>query len=301
MKLGVNVPNFGPGTDPASLAGWVRFAEDAGFAVAMMSDHVAVTADVAKLYPPPFYDPFTTLAWLAGITERVELGTTVTVLPYRNPLLTARIAANIDQFSGGRFILGVGVGWSEREYAAVGVPFDRRGAITDEYLAAIKKLWASDVASHRGEFGSFPDVHTGPPPARSPHPPIWVGGTSPAAIRRAARFGDAWHPNNAKLGWLRTTGLNELAEAAAAANRPMPAFSPRTRVHVTDVPLDDGERRVGEGTVAQVVRDLGVLADLGAEYVVLDTNPDHPSQRRPATVDWRLLEAVAAAASHLVR
>lgn len=301
MKLGVNVPNFGPGTDPASLAGWVRFAGDSGFALAMMSDHVAITPDVAELYPPPFYDPFTTLAWLAGITDQVELGTTVTVLPYRNPLLTARMAANIDQFSGGRFILGVGVGWSEREYAAVGVPFKRRGAITDEYLAAIKKLWTADVASHDGEFGSFRDVHTGPAPARSPHPPIWVGGTSPAAVRRAARFGDAWHPNNAEFGWLRNTGLDQLREAAAAANRPVPAFSPRTRLHVTDLALADDERRAGEGTVAQVLHDLEDLADLGAEYVVLDTNPDHPSQRRPATVDWRLLESVAAGASHLVR
>jgi alkanesulfonate monooxygenase SsuD/methylene tetrahydromethanopterin reductase-like flavin-dependent oxidoreductase (luciferase family) len=137
VKFGINVPNFGPGTDPASLAEWVRSAGSAGFDLAMMSDHVAVTPDVAELYPPPFYDPFTTLAWLAGITERIELGTTVTVLPYRNPVLTARMAANTDQISGGRFILGVGVGWSKQEYAALGVPFGRRGAITDEYLAAI--------------------------------------------------------------------------------------------------------------------------------------------------------------------
>jgi alkanesulfonate monooxygenase SsuD/methylene tetrahydromethanopterin reductase-like flavin-dependent oxidoreductase (luciferase family) len=114
VKLGVNVPNFGPGTGPESLTGWVRFAEDAGFSLAMMSDHVAVTPDVAELYPPPFYDPFTTLAWLAGLTERIELGTTVTILPYRHPLLTARVAANIDDLSGGRFVLGVGVGWCGR-------------------------------------------------------------------------------------------------------------------------------------------------------------------------------------------
>jgi probable F420-dependent oxidoreductase len=301
VKLGVNVPNFGPGTDPGSLAGWLRFAEDTGFALAMMSDHVAVTPDVAELYPPPFYDPFTSLAWLAGVVERIELGTTVAVLPYRNPVLTARMVANIDQFTRGRFILGVGVGWSKHEYAAVGVPFDRRGAITDEYLAVIKKLWTNDVASHDGEFGSFRDLHTGPRPARSPHVPIWVGGTSPRAIRRAVRFGDAWHPNNAELGWLRSTGLAALRSEAAEVGRPAPALSPRVRLHLTGVALPVDQRRVGEGSLDQVLRDLADLADLGAEYVVLDTNPDHPSQRRPTAVDWRMLESVASGAGHLLR
>ena len=296
MKLGLNVPNFGPGTDPESLAGWLRFAENSGFALAMMSDHVAVTPDVAELYPAPFYDPFTTLAWLSGHTEQIELGTTVAVLPYRNPLLTARVVANIDQFSGGRFIFGVGVGWSREEYAALGIPFARRGAIIDDYLAAIKGLWTSDVASHDGPFTSFHDVHTGPRAARRPHPPIWVGGTSPAAIRRTARFGDAWHPNNADIGWLRESGLPALRAAAHQAGRAQPAFTPRMRLNLTDAALHE-RRRAGEGSLPQVLDDLENLADLGAEYVVLDTNPDHPSQRRPATEDWTMLDAVAAAIS----
>jgi probable F420-dependent oxidoreductase len=142
-----------------------------------------------RAYPPPFYEQFTTLAWLAGITERIELGTTVTVLPYRNPVLTARMAATIDQISGGQFILGVGVGWSKQEYAAIGVPFERRGAITDEYLAAIRELWTTEVAAYNGEFVSFGNIYTAPSPARRPHLPIWVGGTSTrgAAPRRCVR------------------------------------------------------------------------------------------------------------------
>src|SRR5690606_1924702 len=111
--------------------------EDSGFAIAMVSDHLAPTPDVAELYPSPFYDPYATLAWMAGFTDRIELGTTVTIVPYRHPLLTARLASNIDAFTGGRFVLGVGVGWSEAEYAALGIPFRQRGRITDEYLAAI--------------------------------------------------------------------------------------------------------------------------------------------------------------------
>lgn len=292
MKLGVNVPNFGPGTDPASLAAWVRFAEDTGFAIAMMSDHVAVTPEVEELYPAPFYDPFATLAWLAGQTERIELGTTVTVLPYRNPLLTARMAASIDQFSGGRFVLGVGIGWARQEYEALDVPFERRGAITDDYLEAITRLWTSEVVSHEGEFVSFTDVRSAPRSVRRPHVPIWVGGTSPAALRRTARFGDAWHPNNADLEWLRDTGLPALSAEADKTGRPVPAFSPRMRLNLTDA-LPAGDRRPGEGTLDEVLGDLETLAGLGADHVILDANPDHPSARRHASTDWSMLEAVA--------
>ena len=196
MKLGVNIRNFGPSATPDGLAGWVRFAEDAGFAAALMSDHIASTPDVNATYPAPFYDPFTTLSWLSAQTSTLELGTTVTVLPYRNPLLTARMVANIDQFSGGRFIFGVGVGWSKLEYEALGVSFEQRGAITDDYLDAITSYWTNDLVSRTGEYATFRDISTGPRPVRSPHPPIWVGGAAPPAIRRAARYGDAWHPIN---------------------------------------------------------------------------------------------------------
>ncbi len=296
MRLGVNVPNFGPGTGPESLAGWARFAEGTGLSPAMVSDHVAVTPEVAELYPPPFFDPFTTVAWLAAMTERIDLGTSVTILPYRHPLLTARIAANVDDLSGGRFVLGVGVGWSPQEYAALGVPFERRGAITDDHLAAVTALWSADITSYEGELVSFPDVHA-PRSARRPHPPIWVGGTSRAALRRTVAFGDAWHPNNAELGWLASTGVPALRSLSAAAGRPVPAFCPRMRLRLTDVALDEARRRAGEGSLDQVLHDLDRLAALGAEVVVLDTNPDHPSGRRPATEDWQMLESVAARAT----
>src|SRR5437773_11060240 len=115
MRFGVNIVNFGPGTSPASLERWARFAEAVGFHLVMISDHVAITPDVQTQYPAPFYDPFMTLAWLAAKTQRIELGTTVTILPYRHPLQTARITANLDQLSHGRLILGVGVGWAKQE------------------------------------------------------------------------------------------------------------------------------------------------------------------------------------------
>ena len=294
MKLGVNILNFGPGGSPDSLRGWARFAEQAGFSIAMISDRGPLTPDVQARYPAPFYDPFVTLAWLAGQTERIELGTTVALLPYRNPLLTARMAANIDQFSRGRFVFGVGVGWSEPEFAALGVPFGQRGAITDEYLAAVKELWTGEVASMDGQFVSFRDVRTGPGPVRRPHPPIWVGGSSSAAIRRAVRFGDAWHPIDPRLDWLREVGLPGLRAAAKAAGRPVPALCPRINLHIEAADLDQDRRRLGVGSLPQVLRDLDELAALGAEYVVLDTYRGRPEDYRPADEDWRMLEAVAA-------
>jgi probable F420-dependent oxidoreductase len=294
MKLGVNILNFGPGGSPESLLGWARFAEQAGFSIAMMSDRGPLTPDVQALYPASFYDPFVTLAWLAGQTEHIELGTTVALLPYRHPLLTARMAANIDRFSGGRFVFGVGVGWSEPEFAALGVPFGQRGAITDEYLAAITELWAGDVVSMNGRFVSFGEVATGPRPARRPRPPIWVGGSSAAGIRRAARFGDAWHPIDPRLDWLREVGLPRLRSAAAEAGRPRPALCPRINLRIEPADLDQDQRRTGVGSLAQVLRDLDDLAALGAEYVVLDTYRGRPEDYRPAEEDWRMLETVAA-------
>ncbi|WP_107097480.1 TIGR03619 family F420-dependent LLM class oxidoreductase, partial [Streptomyces aureus] len=183
MQLGVNVPNFGPGTDPGVLREWARTVEGLGFDLLMVSDHVAVTPDVAERYPEPFYEPFTTLSWLAGITARLRLGTTVLVLPYRHPLLVARMAANLQQLSGGRFVLGVGVGWSRQEFDALDVPFTARGRLTDEYLGTLRDAWRApgDANTH---------ATAAPSPAPAPVP-VWVGGNSEAGIRRAVRFGDA--------------------------------------------------------------------------------------------------------------
>ena len=152
--------------------------------MAMMSDHVAPTPDVNATYPVPFYDPFTALAWLAGLTSALELGTAVTVLPYRSPLLTARVVANIDQFSGGRFILGVGAGWSKPEFDALGLPFDRRGPMADEYLDAIKMFWTNDLVSKNGEYLAFrTELPIG---ARRPQRGLRSAGSGPPPGRRAA-------------------------------------------------------------------------------------------------------------------
>jgi hypothetical protein len=184
MRIGVNVPNFGPGTDPGMLRDWARTVEGLGFDALMVSDHVAITPDVAEQYPAPFYEPFTTLSWLAGVTTRIRLGTTVLIVPYRHPLLTARMAADLDRISGGRLILGVGIGWARQEFEALGVPYERRGALTDEYLHAIRTAWEDTAGYGTGRI------------------PIWVGGHSDAGLDRAVRLGDAWHPLRTTIDWL---------------------------------------------------------------------------------------------------
>jgi probable F420-dependent oxidoreductase len=293
MKIGVNLLNFGPGVSPEALARWATLSEALGYHFLMISDHVAVTPDVHGRYPAPIYDPFTTLGWLAGITRRVEIGTTVIVLPYRHPLEVARMAANIDRLSGGRLIFGVGVGWARQEFAALGVPFERRGAITDDYLAAIKTLWTEDVASYQGRFVSFADVRTGPRPLRSPHPPIWVGGSSDAALRRVVRHGDAWHPIRSRVAWLRDEGLPRLRAAAEREGKPVPALCPRIRLRLTDSPMPEDKRIAGEGTLDQVRADLASLESLGARYVLLDTYTDDAEATRNHEEAWRMLATLA--------
>ncbi|RLU99250.1 LLM class F420-dependent oxidoreductase [Streptomyces griseocarneus] len=266
MQLGVNVPNFGPGTDPGVLRDWARVTEGLGYGLLMVSDHVVVTPDVAERYPEPFYEPFTTLSWLAGVTSTVRLGTTVLVLPYRHPLLVARMAANLDRLSGGRLVLGVGVGWARQEFDALDVPFTARGRLTDEYLATLRDAWRAGA-----EDGTDPI-------------PVWIGGNSAAALRRVARFGDAWHPLGLSIDRMRTV----LTEHS------LPAFAPRIALRLTATPVDDPERPAGVGTIEQVLDDLGQLRLLGADSVVLDPYRGDPEETRRPHAAWQALAEVAA-------
>ncbi len=288
IELGVNVPNFGPETDQRALLDWAHFAERSGFATLVVSDHVAPTPEVTALYQDPFYDPFIALTWLAGHTTRIRLGTSVVVLPYRHPLLTARMSAMLYLLSGNRFVLGVGTGWAATEFAALGLEVSARGRLTDEYLEVITAAWASEtVSAHTAEL-HFADVATGPRPPGGAVP-LWVGGAARPAIRRAARFATAWHPINPTLEWLRDKGFPALVRTAGELGRPVPALVPRikARLQATAAPAD---RRLGVGTLDQVVDDVAALAALGATEVILDTNPDAPRPRDFAVEQRHLLE-----------
>ena len=294
MKFGINILNFGPRSDPDTLLGWARFAEDTGFHLAMISDHVAITPDVQSQFPAPFYDPFVTLGWLAGQTSRIELGTTVVILPYRHPLQAARMATNLDQLSGGRFIFGLGIGWARNEFDALDLPHHRRGKMSDEYLEVISRYLDEEVLSYSGEFTDFKDVYTAPHSHASRRLPLWIGGSTAPALRRAARYGDSWHPYRNRVDWLREVGMPELRRLATTMNRPVPALCPRITVQLTETPLDERRRVAGQGTIEQIKRDLVGLQELGAEYVLLDsflgyTSPQlhHPER------DWDMLSTVA--------
>jgi len=278
VRLGVNVPNFGPGTNPDVLRRWALTVEGLGFDLLMLSDHIAVTPDVAEQYPAPFYEPFTTLSWLAGLTRGIRLGTTVLIVPYRHPLLIARMAANLNDLSGGRLVLGVGVGWAREEFGALGVPFRDRGRLTDEYLLAIRAAWQDETDY------------------RSGHIPLWIGGNSDAALRRAVRLGDAWHPLRFTPGWM-AEAAGRLTACAAEQGRPAPALMPRIALRLTDAPvtasIPGADRLAGHGTIDQIMADLGQLRSLGADTVVLDPfNGDHRETTQPERA-WRTLATVA--------
>lgn len=273
MRLGVNIPNFGPESSPTTLLDWVRFGEEAGFAIAMLSDHVAPTPEVEAIYPPPFWDPFTSLAWLAGQSRTIRLGASVIVLPYRHPVQVARLAATVDQLSGGRLVLGVGVGWSATEYAALGVPFEDRGRLTDEYLEVLTAFRSGAHVSHDGPAMPFREVGTLPRAVQPGGVPIWVGGGTGVALRRSARFGDAWHPNPPDPK--RVEGqLATLMAEAARIGQPVPAFAPRIKLRITETTVPEEGRPYGVGTLDQILVDLERLTLLGATDVILDTNPD---------------------------
>jgi probable F420-dependent oxidoreductase len=278
--MGVNVPNFGPGTAPGLLRRWAQTVEGLGFDLLMISDHIAVTPDVAEQYPAPFYEPFTTLAWLAGLTGTIRLGTTVLIVPYRHPLLIARMAANLNELSGGRLVLGVGVGWAVQEFDALGVPFRQRGKLTDDYLRTVRAAWENDEDYRGGRI------------------PIWVGGNSDAGLRRAVRLGDAWHPLRFTMPWLRGA-VDRMAEFAKDQRRPVPSLVPRIALRLAESPITTPGRLAGEGTIDQIADDLAGLHLLGADTVVLDPFNGHPDETHHPEAAWYALATVSARVRHL--
>ena len=178
----------------AEILAIARAADRFGYRYVTCSDHVVVAASYAATMGATWYEPAATLGFVAGVTERIELLVHVAVLAYRHPLVTAKTYATLDRLSGGRVILGVGSGHAKPEFRALGAPYEKRGRFTDEAIGAIRSAWRDDVASYDGELVKFRDVIVSPRPARDGGPPIWVGGNSKAALRRAAMLGDGWIP-----------------------------------------------------------------------------------------------------------
>jgi probable F420-dependent oxidoreductase len=204
MQLGVALPNLGPLADRRLLIEAVARAEDSGLSDLWLGDHVAYPLTVQFPHPKyrgfamrgdaPILDPLALLAFVAARTERLRIGTSVLIVPYRHPVLTARMLATIDHLSAGRVIFGAGSGWFDEEFAVLGADFARRGAVTDDYLRLIRELLVRDSVNFAGESCSVHDLTLTPRPANGL--PVWIGGESRAAVRRARELGDGWQPMN---------------------------------------------------------------------------------------------------------
>jgi probable F420-dependent oxidoreductase len=203
MEIGYFAVGIGATVDPQILRAVAMAAERLGFATIWAPEHVVLLEEYASKYPYssgqfpgpanlPIADPFTTLAYVAASTSSIRLGTGICLVPEHNPLILAKVAATLDRLSGGRFILGAGVGWLAEEFAALGVPFERRGARTREYIEVMRKLWTEPRSSHAGEFVNFSGVVSYPKPVSDKGIPVWFGGESAAALRRVAEYGDGW-------------------------------------------------------------------------------------------------------------
>jgi probable F420-dependent oxidoreductase len=193
MKIGICVPHYGRPIDVGRILEVVRRAEERGLDSVWVTDHVIVPRDMEIIYRDHMLDPLAVLPWLAGITRRIGLGTSVVILPYRSPIPVAKLLASVDVLSGGRLIFGAAIGWMEGEFAALGVPFKERASRTDEALELIRAIWTQEYPELQTKRHRLQGLKASPMPLQKPRPPILVGGGSEGAFRRVARFGDGWH------------------------------------------------------------------------------------------------------------
>jgi probable F420-dependent oxidoreductase len=246
-------------TPEAIVAAAVK-AEALGFDAVFVNDHIIVDSSPRSVPWTNTYDPFVSLSFIAANTTRIDLGVSVLIVPYRNPIATAKMLATLDRMSSGRLIAGVGVGWNEAEFKALGVPFQERGARTTEYLRIWLACWAPGKVSFDGRFFSFSDMHVSPKPSRQPHPPIWVGGLSDAALRRAAAFAEVWQPTPTPLTELieRQAFMRQICDRIGRQEPPETRMSFRVEFSAItgNAVSAGGERPVGRGTVAEVAADL---------------------------------------------
>jgi probable F420-dependent oxidoreductase len=289
MRYGFYLPTRGATATPEALEALVARAEALGFASVMIADHVVFPTRIDSRYPytadgrfPGQGDALEQLALMAFVaarSTRLRLVSSVMILPYRNPVFTAKALATIDVLSRGRVTVGVGVGWLREEFDALGsAPFERRGAVSDEYLRIFKALWTTSPASFKGEFYRFENLQCLPHPVQKPHPPIWIGGHSRAALRRVARLGDGWHPVGANPGAalppdelkVLLDDLYRMTEAEGRDPRTL-TISYKAPVYDAGRPVKAGEpRRPFRGSADEIRADIEVLARLGVSEMIFD-------------------------------
>jgi len=264
MKFGVSLPNNQGVPRMSKLVDLAVAAEDSGFDSVWVSEHLFhATYVAARLENRPYHEPLTLLAAVAMKTARVKLGTSVLVLPWHHPVNLAKTIAAIDDLSDGRVILGVGVAQTEDEFENLGIEFKRRGAIADDCIRALQALWTMDVPEYKGTDYAFSGLRMEPKPVQKPHPPLYIGGNSKAALRRLARFGDGWHP--------LSLSANEIAKVRQSLRPDLPVVV-RAVTEVKDESWERpvGDRRTFKGTVDELRDMVSAYEAAGVTEIIVD-------------------------------
>jgi probable F420-dependent oxidoreductase len=284
MKVGILLPNIGPSATRKDVLGMAKKAEKEGIDSVWVIDRLLWPIKPQVPYPatpdgslPPEYqqvlDPLGTLAYVAGNTKKIALGTCIIDMLYSNPVALARQITTLDVLSGGRAIPGLGLGWSKDEYEASNVPFKERGARADEFLEVLKRIWTEDVVEFKGRFYSIPASKIDLEPAQKPHPPILLGGFTPKAFSRIAKYADGWIPI-AGFG-----PLDQLAQAISALReefRKANRDPSKVRIFVLTYPnilenppaAPDEKRMPMTGTIDQIGSDIKQIKEMGAEHIM---------------------------------
>ena len=278
MKIGITLPQLGPQASAASLIGVAKRAEELGYDSVWVLERLLWPLHPREPYPatpdgtlPETYqivlDPIETLTFVAGHTKKVRLGTSVLVLPYHTPIQLARRIATLDVLSGGRAVIGVGVGWSRDEFEAAGTPFERRGARADEFLQAMIDLWTKDPVAFDGQFYRIPESKVGPKPIQKPHPPIYVAGFGQYTFDRAVKFGRGWNPSGIPSFEQLEAMIKQFHETARRARSDATEVLLRASPVVFDRSLGEGRKPL-MGTLHEIKSDLQRLAGIGVTELI---------------------------------
>lgn len=284
MEIGLSIPRL---PDAEGIRRFVQRAEELGFESVLAGDHILLptggtnqypyTADGSFSRPPdePFLETMTMLGYMAACSHTIKLGSTVIILPYRNPLVQAKMFASLDVLSNGRMICGVGVGWLEKEFDTLGVPYAERGPMSDEYLEIFKALWTQPEPEYHGRYFDIEGIQFYPKPLQQPHIPIWVGGHSRPALRRVARYGDCWHTTRQTPDFV-AQNLPYLREQAERAGRDPSEISVSLKrsLHFTDLDSSE-EKSVRTGgviiaTTREIIDDVYYCRELGINQLTYD-------------------------------
>jgi probable F420-dependent oxidoreductase len=278
MKLGICLPHYGRPIEIPRMLEVARRADDRGLDSIWVTDHVIVPDQAGVIYREHMLDPLAVLPWLAGVTSRAAIGTSVVILPYRSPIPVAKLLASVDVLSGGRLIVGAAIGWLEGEFEALDVPFKERVSRSEEALELFRTLWTQEHPETVTRHHHLHDVTFSPMPLQKPHPPLWVGGNSEGALRRVARHGDGWHATATTHDVFRQ-GVEMLHRFWKEAGREGdPALSLRLPILIDGVhrpAVDMGlirGRHVLAGPVAAIIDELRGYQALGCEHVALEVS-----------------------------